>query len=158
MFVTRLISGIILVILALVTIGTGGYVLFGTILLLSLIGMFEFYRACGIHKKQTGKRTGGLQFGILEIMGYLSAILFYLSLLLRSAYVQSFAIVFAVILLMFAYVFSYPKYKEGQVALAFFGVVYVAVMLSYIYQTRMLDRGAYHVWLIFLCSWGCTRF
>lgn len=38
---------------------------------------------------------------------------------------------------------------------AFFGVFYVAVMLSYIYQTRMLPQGAYTVWLIFLCSWGC---
>jgi len=37
----------------------------------------------------------------------------------------------------------------------FFGVFYVAVMLSYVYQTRMLTAGAYIVWLIFLCSWGC---
>ena len=28
-------------------------------------------------------------------------------------------------------------------------------MLSYVYQTRMLTAGAYIVWLIFLCSWGC---
>ena len=28
-------------------------------------------------------------------------------------------------------------------------------MLSYVYQTRMLPGGAYIVWLIFLCSWGC---
>ena len=38
---------------------------------------------------------------------------------------------------------------------AFFGVFYVAAMLSCIYQTRMLENGAYIVWLIFLCSWGC---
>lgn len=37
---------------------------------------------------------------------------------------------------------------------AFFGFFYVAVMLSFIYQTRMLDAGKYLVWLIFLCSWG----
>ena len=38
---------------------------------------------------------------------------------------------------------------------AFFAIVYVGVMLSYVYQTRMLDGGKFHVWLIFLCSWGC---
>ena len=38
---------------------------------------------------------------------------------------------------------------------AFFGMVYVGVMLSYIYQTRVLPGGAFLVWLIFLCSWGC---
>jgi len=38
---------------------------------------------------------------------------------------------------------------------AFFGVVYVAVCLSFIYQTRELPDGRWHVWLILLCSWGC---
>ena len=38
---------------------------------------------------------------------------------------------------------------------AFFSMVYVGVMLSYIYQTRVLPGGAFLVWLIFLCSWGC---
>ena len=59
------------------------------------------------------------------------------------------------VLLMFVYVFSYPKYKTEQMLAAFFGVFYVGVMLSYVYQTRMLENGAYLVWLIFLCSWGC---
>ena len=53
------------------------------------------------------------------------------------------------ILMMFAYVFTYPKYKTEQVLAAFFGVFYVAVMLSYVYQTRMIEAGAYIVWLIF---------
>lgn len=28
-------------------------------------------------------------------------------------------------------------------------------MLSYVYQTRELTQGAFLVWLIILCSWGC---
>ena len=56
---------------------------------------------------------------------------------------------------MAAYVFAYPKYRAEQVMAGFFGVVYVAVMLSYIYLTRNLEHGAYLVWLIFICSWGC---
>ena len=59
------------------------------------------------------------------------------------------------IVLMFVYVFTYPKYQTEQLLAAFFGVFYVAVMLSYVYQTRMLSAGTYIVWLIFLCSWGC---
>ena len=38
---------------------------------------------------------------------------------------------------------------------AFFGVFYVAVMLSYIYQTRILPGGVFQVWLVFICAWGC---
>ena len=38
--------------------------------------------------------------------------------------------------------------------LIFFGLFYVAFMLSYVYQIRMLEQGAFLVWLVFLCSWG----
>ena len=59
------------------------------------------------------------------------------------------------ILLMFVYVFTYPRYRTEQLLAAFFGVFYVAVMLSFVWQTRMLPAGSYIVWLVFLCSWGC---
>ena len=65
------------------------------------------------------------------------------------------AILIALILIMFVYVFTYPKYNADQVMAAFFGVVYVAVMLSFILLTRNLPDGKFIVWLIFLCSWGC---
>ena len=136
MFKTRLISGILLVIAALLTIISGNYVLFVTLLCVSLLGMQELYKAMGVHKDQTE---------FLELAGYLGAILYYVSLL----------ILIALILIMFVYVFSYPKYNANQVMATFFGVVYVAVMLSFILLTRNLPDGKFIVWLIFLCSWGC---
>ena len=65
------------------------------------------------------------------------------------------AILAGLVILMFIYVFRYPEYHAHQVMAAFFGIVYVGVMLSCIYQARMLPGGHFHVWLIFLCSWGC---
>ena len=65
------------------------------------------------------------------------------------------AIIISMILILFVYVFGYPKYRAEQVMAAFFGMVYVAVMLSFIYLTRNLPDGKFLVWLIFLCSWGC---
>ena len=50
MFVTRLISGIVLVAVALLTICTGGWVLCGTLLAVSLIGVFELYRVTKVQK------------------------------------------------------------------------------------------------------------
>ena len=64
-------------------------------------------------------------------------------------------VIISFMLFMFVYVFTYPKFKADQVMPAFFGVVYVAVMLSFIYLTRNLPDGKFLVWLIFLCSWGC---
>lgn len=143
MFKTRLLSGIVLVIAALVLIITGGDVLLVSTLVISCIGMFELYRIFHIEKTAPG------------ILGYLAAIVYYADL--RFAFIPDmmmFVLGF-LILLMFVYVFTYPKFHTEQILAAFFGVFYVAVMLSFVYQTRMLTAGAYIVWLIFLCSWGC---
>ena len=146
MFKTRLISGILLVIAALLTIISGGYVLFFTLVCISLIGMQELYKAMGVHGESTG---------LLEIIGYLGAILYYVSLLLGFESYGLMTVLVSLILIMFVYVFTYPKYNAHQIMSAFFGVVYVAVMLSFILLTRNLPDGKFIVWLIFLCSWGC---
>ena len=65
MFKTRLLSGILLIIIALVTLITGGPLLFVTIAAISLIGMSELYKVFEIEKKATG------------IFGYVFAILYF---------------------------------------------------------------------------------
>ncbi len=143
MFKTRLLSGIVLVALALVLIITGGDLLLVSTLVISYIGMFELYRIFHIEKSAPG------------IIGYLAATVYYCNLRFEFIPDLMMFVLGFFMLLMFAYVFTYPKYKTEQIMAAFFGVFYVAVMLSYVYQTRMLVAGAYIVWLIFLCSWGC---
>lgn len=143
MFKTRLLSGIVLVIVALVLIITGGNLLLVSTLLISYIGMFELYRIFHIEKELPG------------MVGYLAATVYYCNLKFGFLPDLMMFVLGLLILLMFVYVFTYPKYKTEQLLAAFFGVFYVAVMLSYVYQTRMLSMGAYIVWLIFLCSWGC---
>lgn len=149
MFKTRLLSGILLVIIALVTVITGGPLLFGVLLLISLIGMTELYKVFGIEKKPPG------------IVGYLFAVLYYGLLYfepqLPGEKLTWFMLLFMAYLIcqMGVLVFSYPKYNTQQIFAAFFGVFYVAVMLSYIYQTRLLEGGIFTVWLVFICAWGC---
>ncbi|MBQ0001386.1 MAG: phosphatidate cytidylyltransferase [Clostridiales bacterium] len=146
MFWTRLLSGILLVILALVTILTGGYVLFFTLLAISLIGMQELYRVMKVREDK---------FEILEIVGYFSAVLYYVAAFVDFERYGMMAVIGGLILIMFVYVFAYPKYTANQIMPAYFGILYVAVMLSFIMLTRNLEGGKFLVWLIFLCSWGC---
>ena len=143
MFKTRLLSGIVLVIAALVLIITGGDVLLVSLLVISLIGMYELYRIFHVEREAPG------------IAGYLAAALYYAELRFGFLPDLMMLVLGLLVLLMAVYVFTYPKYRTEQLLAVFFGVFYVAVMLSYVYQTRMLIRGAYVVWLVFLCSWGC---
>lgn len=143
MFKTRLLSGILLVIIALATIISGGDVLFATLLMISFIGMTEIYKVREI--------SGTL----LGYAGYLATIVYYVLLRLgRTDLLTMFTIAFLIVL-MVIYVFAYPKFRSEHIMLAFFGLFYVSFMLSYVYQIRMLEQGAFIVWLVFLCSWGC---
>ncbi len=147
MFKTRLISGIALVAIALLTIIVSGPLLLITLLAVSLIGMHELYRAAGVCDTL---------FSPLSIAGSAGALLFYIVLFASlPAVYQLPAIVIGLILIMAVYVFTWPRYRSEHVFAAGFGMLYVAVMLSYIYQTRILPSGAFTVWLIFLCAWGC---
>ena len=146
MFKTRLISGIVLVIIALATVISGSWILFFTLLAVSLIGMRELYKVMKVSDEHVT---------VLELVGYLGAVLYYIAMKADFGNYGTMAIIISMILILFVYVFGYPKYHAEQVMAAFFGVVYVAVMLSFIYLTRSLPDGKFLVWLIFLCSWGC---
>lgn len=142
-FLERLISGIILVILALVTIILGGDVLVVTLAIVSIEGLIEFNRVFGINKAPVGWVT------------YAFAIAYYGLIRFDLTQYTTYLLVGLLISLMFIYVFNYPDVETESVIAALFGMVYVAIMLSYIYIVRMGENGAYNVWLIFLCSWGC---
>ena len=146
LFGVRLRSGIILVAVALLTIISGGYVLAGTLLCVSLIGLGELYRVTGV---QTKEHMG------LAILGYVAGGIYYILLMLHLEDYSMIYMVCVLVAQMFVYVFTFPKYYAEQIMAAFFGMIYVCVMLSYIYLTRNLTDGAFLVWLIFLCSWGC---
>ena len=61
MFTTRLISGIILVLLSIVIVGQGGILLYAVTALISIIGLFELYRALGMQRRS------------LAVVGYVTA-------------------------------------------------------------------------------------
>lgn len=143
MFRTRLISGIVLVLLALLFNIVGGDLLFVVTLVLSLIGLFELYRALQIEKDPIG------------FVGYAACIGYYLTLRLLGREDVMLALICGIFILMIVYVLRFPHYHASEIMSCFFGIVYVPVMLSYIYQTRMLPGGEYLVWLIFISAWGC---
>lgn len=143
MFKTRLMSGIVLVAAALVLIITGGEILLTASCIISLIGMYELYRVYQMEKTPAA------------VIGYVAAMIYDTDLYIHWLPDPMLYVIGLLICLLAVYVFAYPKYHASQIMAVFFGVFYVAVMLSCIWQVRVMEQGAYLVWLIFLCSWGC---
>lgn len=67
MFKTRLLSGIMLMIIALTTVIAGGQVLFTVLFAISLIGMSELYKVFGIEKKRRELSVIFLLSGIMRL-------------------------------------------------------------------------------------------
>jgi phosphatidate cytidylyltransferase len=120
----------------------GGNVLFGVLLVISMIGLYELYRIVKVNRSLPG------------ILGYAAGLSFFLLLFWGLTEYQLMLFIFFLMLLMFAYVFGFPRFSTEQIAVSFFGLFYVSIMLSYIYQVRILEDGAWIVWLIFIGAWG----
>lgn len=143
-FLTRAISGIMLVIIIAVTAIIGGDLLYGTVFAVGAVGLFELYRVAGIQKTP------------LAVIGYMGTVIYFI--LIRFAgnnYFEVFAVGY-LIAVMAVYVFTFPKYSTENVVVAYFGVMYVPVMMSFMYMVRNYNSdGIYTFWLIFICSWVC---
>lgn len=142
MFKTRLLSGIVLLVALLGMLLSGGMVLLFSLTVIALIGLYEFYRVFQIEKSSIG------------IIGYLVTLLYFLNLNWKIVEDSQLFIVGSLALFLTIFVFAYPKYKANQIFSAMFGLIYVGIMISAVYTTRMLSFGIYLVWLIFICSWG----
>ena len=147
MFKSRLFSGILLVILALVTICSGGYVLAATLWFLSIVAFHELCLACKIQNDKKKQNT-------LEVVGYIFISFYYVVMaVLEDHQLMVMITVMALISLLVMYVFKFPKYHANQVMSTYFSFIYAPILFSFIYLTRELEHGIYFVWVIFISSW-----
>ncbi|MCI8338890.1 MAG: phosphatidate cytidylyltransferase [Lachnospiraceae bacterium] len=158
MFRTRLLSGIVLMAIAIASLVYGGYVLFGLIMAISVVGLFELYRTVKMEKSLPG------------MAGYLSSIVLDILLLNRASLLTDTTenairyakyheyiilwLVLTLIVFMAMYVIAYPKYHANQISMLVFGLIYVTVMLSFVFRLRYVENGILYVWLIFIGAWG----
>lgn len=142
MFKTRLISGIVLMAITIALMVNGGFPLFWVITAISVIGLFELYRAVGMEKT------------LPAVVGYLSSIV--IDILILDNYYEYLLmwLIASLMVLMACYVIAYPKYNSEQMTMLFFGLIYVTVMLSFVFKVRFVQNGILYVWLIFIGAWG----
>lgn len=142
MFKERFISSIVLLAVMLLVVIPGGNVMLFAMAAVSLIAMMEFMRMVKLHKTP------------LAVLGYGAVGALYAAHFLGKSDKIMPIMIFLLLALMAFYVIAFPKFRSEQIVSLFFGFCYTALMISYIYQVRMLEGGMFHVWLIFAAAWG----
>ncbi len=157
MFMTRLMSSVVLVALAFLTILSGGCLLAAVLFFLAVTAFRELMNACKLagagsaEGKAVGRKLNGL-----EVTGYIGITVYYLLMTFTEERIYLFLVLITVLVaFMFLYVFTFPRYRAEEIMCAFFCVAYAPVMLSFIYLVRGLPYGVYTVWMIFISSWIC---
>jgi len=141
LLIIRTISGIIgLPILAVFLILGGNWLKFG-ILFLSVVGLFEFYKA--VSKKIMPVHFFGFWASILYIV--------FLGVKVEIEYYNLGIMVFVLGVFSFA-VFMHDKINIHDVCATLAGFFYITFMLGNIYLIRQEAHGEFFVWLIFICA------
>ena len=150
MFWTRLISGIVLVILAVVILWLGPLPTCVAVAGLSLVGVFELCRVYKVEKKTPG------------VIAYIWTVFYYIVQFFGSYKIfgyeikklETLVMITYLLSILAVYVFKFPKYHDKEIMAVFLSFYYVSVMLSYVFKIRNLDDGGYFVVLVFICCWG----
>lgn len=158
MFLTRLLSGAVLLLIAFAAFWIGAPLLPVLLAFVSMAGYLELTKALGV-RGEKGKRACAP-----EAAGLLSIAVYYGLLLVcdlglvgngERAFYLLFGIVFLLLAELSVYVFTFPNYQAESVAASVFAFLYAPVMLSFVDMTRMHEEGKTLVWLILISSWGC---
>ncbi|MBP5490827.1 MAG: phosphatidate cytidylyltransferase [Lachnospiraceae bacterium] len=142
MFKERLISGILLVLIAIGAIYVGGWVLWGVLLLISVIGMAELERVFEMH------------LSVPAALCLLAAIGYYLLIKFGQESYTVPLLLGLMLALLITFVIGYPRYEFTKLLVCFLALFYVAMTMCCLYRIRILSGGVYLVWLAFLGAWG----
>lgn len=145
---TRIISGAVLTVIALATGLLGGPVLLFTLMFCTIVGMRELYLATGVMEK--GKPISPIAWTSFAV-----AVIYDLTMLFAPAEYLLPVAAICMMLILASYVLTFPKYTSEQAITAVFGFFYLAIMLGFMYLTRMEpNNGILTVWLIYISAWG----
>jgi phosphatidate cytidylyltransferase len=131
----------------------GGIYLKALILMLSLLGMYEFYK---VVKNEN--------INPISLIGYIICILYYIIISNNLAFKYIMLIFTVAVFIMFCIPTLNTKYNFIDISITMLGFIYVAVFFSFIVlvnlktltiSNKYIDIGKYFVWLIFISSWMC---
>lgn len=140
----RIITSIIGIPLLIAIIVYGKMPLKIALIVVSLIGVYEFYKAVNPNK----------EIKAINDIGYLFTIIFPFILSNFNLYSYLFFTTAFIICLFISMLLHHQKYNINDVAITFIGFYYVCFLLSHVIMVRQSEYGFIFVWLIFITAWG----
>ncbi len=149
---TRIITGIILIPLLVLVLLCPINIMTFAVIAVSMIGLYEFYKATGLSKKR-----------ILCLLGYASGIVIPL---LKSTFNPAWDFSLLWQLLIYVFIFALfiimlIKHKTVSVtdaAMVIFSVIYIPYFLTHLLLIRHLESGEVLIWLPFLAAFSTDTF
>jgi phosphatidate cytidylyltransferase len=121
----------------------GAYLKYG-VMVLSLIGMHEFYKV--VKEKD---------INAIRVLGYLLCAIYYITLNRDINYKFLFFILIITVFILMCIPVLDMDYNFLDISVTIMGFLYVAIFFSFIVLVDNKDYGNYLVWLIFISSWFC---
>lgn len=113
----------------------------------SLVGLFEYFRAMNNISIKTNR-----------ILGYIAVIVYYLMFLMPITIDRpGFLVVFSVMML-FTYEILTQKHNITEIAITLMGIAYIPFLFSHLLFIEKLEYGNIILWLPFLTAWFTDTF
>ncbi len=143
---TRIISAILWLPLLVFCIYVGGGILLTGLMVMSLVGQNEFFKAVGL-KKDNGK-----------YILFASTVALYLSEMLYGD-----ELFFILLMITFLAVFTYFMFKFQEIefekiAMYMFSVLYIPFTFIFVYRIRSAEFGLWLIWIVFILAFSSDTF
>lgn len=141
----RIISSIVALPILIALILIGGLPLRIAVLLVSMIGLREFYKA---FSKQTK---------VIHYVGYLFSLfyLLFMSEIINQSNLFNIFVSLFMVTITAVIVICHKDNNVYDALITCFGFFYVCFLFSHIYLIREYTHGEFFVWLVFISAWGC---
>lgn len=143
----RILSAILGIPLILFVLYFRGLYLYFFVLAISLVGLFEYYKAmlnAGLHTS--------------KILGYISVILYYIMFLLPITFDRPGLLIAISIMILFTYEIVTQKHSIPEISINILGIAYIPFLFSHLLMIENLKYGNIILWLPFLTAWFTDTF
>ena len=143
----RVLSALLGIPLILFVLYFRGLYLYFFIAAVSLVGLFEYYRAMSNINMHTNK-----------MLGYISVIVYYIMFLLPINFQRPGLLIAISVMTLFTYEIVTQKHGIPEISINILGIVYIPFLFSHLLFIEKLKYGNIILWLPFLTAWFTDTF